>query len=355
VGRAPAFWTELNSKLIQDNFVPVSVSNYDQGRKDAVGQFFKDAKMQLPGAGGSQWAVTASGKVLEANNHHGLGFNIKKALEKWNALPATERAPGAVKVGDIGEVDPLRTVPTPPAGGLILKVYYRAFMRDGNKLRYVTGKDLWHDEIGKKTEEAFDTQYPGRITTAQAQPDHMWLTEAEWRSLLPNDPKKGDKAAVPAGITDRFFRWHLNPLSVYGETTSLGPKAVRAGALSLTVDAVSATSVKLRLDGFARLGTEAPKDVAAGTCASIKQWGYEPRVLGFIDYDRASKSITRFDAVAIGDHFGRLGIADSATRIGLQPLGISFELVTGDVPANRIPPGRTPTAKNYLQCRPGSR
>ena len=349
MGRAPAFWTAENSKQIADNFVAVSVSNYDQGRKDAVGQLFKDAKMQLPGAGGSQWAVTASGKVLEANNHHGTGFNIKQALAKWNALPAAERAPGAVKIGDTGEVDPVRTVPTPPVGGLILKVYYRAFMRDGGKLRYVTGKDLWHDEFGKQTEEAFDKQYPGRITTAQAQPDHMWLTEAEWKSLLRADPKQGDKTAVPAGISDRFIRWHLNPLSVYGETTSLGPKAIRAGELTVTVDAVSLSSIKLRLDGFARIGSEAPKDVAEGQSACIKEWGYEPRVLGFIDYDRAKKVITRFDVVALGDHFGRLGISDSATRIGLQPLGISFELVSGDVPANRIPPGRTPTAKSYFK------
>ena len=34
---------------------------------------------------------------------------------------------------------------------------------------------------------------------------------------------------MPAGITDRVLRWHLNPLSVYGETAALGPKAVRAG------------------------------------------------------------------------------------------------------------------------------
>ena len=46
MGRAPAFWTEENASLIKDKFVAVSVSNYDQGRKDAVGQFFKDAKMQ---------------------------------------------------------------------------------------------------------------------------------------------------------------------------------------------------------------------------------------------------------------------------------------------------------------------
>lgn len=349
MGRAPAFWTEENARLIKDNFVAVSVSNYDQGRKDAVGQFFKDAKMQLPGAGGSQWAVTASGKVLEANNHHGLGFNIKKALEKWNALPAADRAPGAIKIGDLGEIDAERALPTPPEKSLILKVYYRAFMRDGGKLRYVTGKDLWHDEKGEKSEAHFDTQYPGRITTAQAQPDHMWLTRPEWTSLLPNDPMKGDKVVVPAGIAGRFIRWHLNPLSVYGETTSLGPQSVRAGELTLTVDAVSVSSVRLRLDGFARLGTEAPKDVAEGKCACINQWGYEPRVLGFIEYDREKKAVKRFDVVALGDHFGRLGISDSASRIGLQPLGISFELVSGDAPADRVPPGRTPTAKTYFK------
>jgi len=349
VGRAPAFWTEENAKLIKENFVAVSVSNYDQVRNDAVGQFFKDAKMQLPGAGGSQWAVTAGGKVLEANNHHGTGFSIKNALEKWRALPATERAPGAFKVGELGTPDPLRTVPTPPAGGLILKVYYRAFMRDGDKLRYVTGKDLWHDEQGEKTEAGFDTQYPDRITTPQAQPDHLWLTEAEWKSLLPAAPRQGDKFPVPASITDRVLRWHLNPLSVYGETTALGAKTVRAGELSLTVDDVSAKSVRLRLDGFAKLGSEPPTAVAEGKAACLDQWGYEPRLLGFIEYDARNKVITRFDVVALGEHFGRLGIADSASRLGLQPLGITFELVSGDAPADRIPPGRTPTAKDYFR------
>ncbi len=349
MGRAPAFWTEENAKLIADNFVAVSVSNFDQGRKDAVGQFFRDASIQLPGAGGSQWCVTASGKVLLGNNHNGLGFNVKKALEKWNALPAAERAPGAVKVGELGEIDVQRALPTPPEGGLILKVYYRAFMRDGGKFRYVTGKDLWHDEKGAKTEAEFDRLYPGHITTPQAQSDHMWLTEAEWKSLLPAVPRKGEKFTVPAAITDRIMRWHLNPLSVYGETTALGPKEVRAGELTLTVAAASASSVRLRLDGFARLGKEAPAAVAEGKCACIDRWGYEPRLLGFVEYEPRKKVITRFDVVALGDHFGRLGIADSASRIGLQPLGITFELVKGDAPADRIPPGRTPTAKNYFK------
>src|SRR5687768_1256615 len=100
--------------------------------------------MKLPGAGGSQWAVTASGKVLEGNNHHGTGFSIKQALKKWKELPEAERAPGAVQIGELGPIDTTGAPPTPPPGGLILKLYFRAFMRDGGTVRYVTGKDLWH-------------------------------------------------------------------------------------------------------------------------------------------------------------------------------------------------------------------
>jgi hypothetical protein len=342
VGRAPRFWTDETFKLISENFIPVSVSNIDQNRMDAVGEFVRAAGMQFPGAGGSRWYVTADGKIL--------GRSPKEALQKWNALPEAERARGAVKVGELGDIDPLRTVPNPPVRGLIIKVYYRAFMRDGpGKIRYVVGKDLWHDEDGNKTEEKKESTYPGSITTPQAQPDHMWLTEAEWKSLIPATARQGDKFPVPAEITDRVLRWHLNPLSVYGETNSLGPKEVRAGELTLTVDAVSATSVRLRLDGFAKLGTEPPAAVAEGKCACIDQWGYEPRLLGFIEYDNVKKVITRFDIVAMGDHFGRLGIADSAARVGLQPLGISFELVTGNLSADRIAPGRTKTTQNYFK------
>ena len=48
------------------------------------------------------------------------------------------------------------------------------------------------------------------------------MTEAEWRSLMPAAPQQGDTFPVPAAIADRFFRWHLNPLNVYGESSPLG-------------------------------------------------------------------------------------------------------------------------------------
>lgn len=320
----------------------MSVSNYDQNRQDAVGAFVRASGMQFPGAGGSRWFVTSGGKVL--------GRDPEQALRKWRALPASERAPGAVRVDAMGKIDTKRSQVSPPAGALIVKLYYRAFMRksDGG-LRYVTGADLWHDDIGKKTEMAIEGTYPGAITTPQAQPDHMWLTRDEWRSLIPAKPRKGDKAAAPAAVANRLVRWHLNPLFVYGEANPLGPKEVRAAALTLTVTEASADKVRLRLDGFARLGKEVPALVKAGRRACLDQWGYEPLLLGFLEYDRRKQALTRFDVVALGDHFGRLGICDSASRPGVQPLGIAFELVTTDAPAERVPPGRTIPARLYFQ------
>jgi hypothetical protein len=117
----------------------------------------------------------------------------------------------------------------------------------------------------------------------------------------------------------------------------------------LTVDAVAPRAVRLRLDGFGRLGKVPPAAVVEGKIASLDQWGYEPRVLGFLEYDPQKQVFTRFDIVALGEHFGRLGNGRRApSRIGLQPLGIAFELVKGDQPADRVPPGRPSNSRSYF-------
>ena len=347
MGRAPAFWTEENVKLIRENFVTVSVQTSDHFRNDAVGQFCRASGLHLNKWEGIKCCVTAGGKVLEMTP---LGPDLKKTLEKWQALPESERAAGAVKVAEPGPVDAQRVGPTPPAGGLILKVYSRAFMHDGaDKLRYVTGKDLWYDEEGKKTLETADQK--GRIATPQAQPDHLWLTEAEWKSLIPANPRKGDKVPMPAAIAERILRIHLNPLRFFGRysTDALDRQEVRAGELNLTVAAVGPDVVRLRLDGFAKFGKAPPAAVVKGKIATFDSWGYEPRVLGFLEYDPHKQVFTRFDIVALGDHFGRLGMGGGApSRLGLQPLGMAFELVKGNQPADRIPPGRAFNSSSYF-------
>jgi hypothetical protein len=341
VGREPTFWTDLNLRIIRDYCVAVSVSNFDQNREDAVGAFVRRAGMKFPGAGGSRWFVTADGK--------GLGGDPLKALREFQRIPASERAPGAVQVEEMGEVDTRNAAPEPPPRALILRAYYRAFMHDGNGgLRYVTGRDLWHDEKGAKAEASAGSR--GDVPTSQAQPDHVWLTEAEWKSLVPAAPREGDTFPMPAALGDRFIRWHLNPLLVYGESNPLDRRAVRGGELTLTVIRARPSGVRLRLDGFARLGEEVPGGLGESGRACLDQWGYGPRVLGYLEYDLRRGKFARFDVVALGEQFGRLGICDSAARPGYQPVGISFELVEGDRPADRIAPGRTPPSRNYFQA-----
>jgi hypothetical protein len=353
VGRAPAFWTEENTKLMQENFIAVSLSVLEYDRTDAIGQFLRDSAITTRKLEGCLWCVTPDGKILESNLVVEKGktsfkreIDLKGALKKWQALPETERAPGAVKVGALGAVDRQRAVLTPPPGTLILKLYYRAFMREGNKLRYLTEDDLWYDEKGDKTEAKLVNK---RITTPQAHPDHMWLAEAEWKSLMPANPRPSDKFPLPAGIADRLVRRHLNPRSVYdGHSNGLDRGSVRAAELSLTVEAVAEGKVRLRLDGHAKLGKQASPTVLAGKIASMDQWGYEPKMLGFLEYDPQKQAFTRFDMVALGDQFGRVGLTIGAARPGCQPLGITFELVKGDRPADRVPPGSASAARPYF-------
>lgn len=344
----PAYWSKANVKLLTEYFVPLSVYGADQNRKDAVGQFYREAGLNLDKFEARQFCLTAGGKVLEEAGF--AGINLEKTLEKWKSLPISERGPGAVKVAKQGVVDSQSIGPAPPAGGLILKVYTRVLMHDDDgKLRYVKGKELRHGEKGDLTLEADYQQ--GRTAAHEAQPHHMWLKEAEWQSLMPANAMKGDVVTMPSGIIERILRWHLNPLRFYGRygPDALDRQDVRAGQLTLTVDAVAADTVRLRLDGFAKLGTVPPPAVVEGKVASLDRWGYEPRVLGFLEYDSQKRIFTRFDIVALGEHFGRLGNGRRApSRIGLQPLGIAFQLVKGDKPADRIPPGRPSNSRSYF-------
>ena len=107
----------------------------------------------------------------------------------------------------------------------------------------------------------------------------------------------------------------------------------------------------MRLEGHAKLGTEPAAEVVAGKIAAQGQWGYAPKLLGFLEYDPVKQVFTRFDVVALGNQFGRVGLTIGAARPGCQPLGISFELVTGERPADRVPPGSASTTRPYFETK----
>lgn len=331
--------------------VPANVTS----KKDAEGEFLHtQCGLTFVGASGGMFAVTAGGKRL--CNRPGP-LDVRAAFKEFQQLPKAEREAGAVRVAESIAID--QQEPSPPPGGLILKVYHRYLGRDDQgRLRHITRRDflsreqlvatfpaLIHNDKGKVKEDVlnfFDHGLGEKFKTEAAQ-DFLWLTAAEWRSLIPAQPKKGDCFEMAGGIAKRIFLYQLDPVLTFGESNGWmrGVKDLRDGRLTLTVEEVSADRVRLRLEGFALLGQPFDPSVKPGPAlpGSRRGFGYEPRLLGLLDYDRDKQAIARFDMVAVGDMYGYSEIGDALYfRPGRNPLGVAFELTKGELPAERVPP-----------------
>jgi hypothetical protein len=230
---------------------------------------------------------------------------------------------------------------------VILKQYYR-MLAEGTKgqLRHVVLRDFdHHGQLAKYR----DPQAPRHFF--EAAPDFVWLTEAEWRSLIPSDPKSGEHFLIPAAIRDRLFRFHLVPDITFGESNGWEAKQVRGGELEGTVEEVSAIRIRIRIAGSAQLGLDYDKAQANSRNGGHSAHGYEPRLLGYVGYDRTKQRIDRFEMVALGDFYGTLyGDNRILYRSGRTPLGVAFDLVTPDSPAadRQVPPRAARFPRNYF-------
>jgi hypothetical protein len=313
-GRALAFSDPEIIRMAREDFVPVAGDDwYQRRRDDAEGAFFRKVADQGPRKpGGTRQGIyffTASGKLLAFKNHQDpevMRGVLRQALAEWKKLPDEERKPGAVTVEDLAKTDP-RYARTPPEGGLVLNVYTRILDRDDK------------GETCRGTCE--------RIGGDRAARDHLWLTKTEWQALIPERPKEGDQFPLPAALATRILRFHLLD-NTRGEPSAWKPEEIRSKRLTLTVEEVTPKEVRLRLDGAALLATSAKPDKA--------DRGFDARLLGFVRYDRERQTITRFDVLAVGDHWGE-SVYTSGARPGRKPLGITFEL-SGGGPADLIPP-----------------
>jgi hypothetical protein len=210
----------------------------------------------------------------------------------------------------------------PPPGGLIVDVYARALEKaEAGKVADAVCKIGNGDEASR---------------------DHLWLTEAEWRSLLPpKDAKPGEAFPLPPAVARRIARFHLVD-NTRGEPPMWRARDVRRCELRLTVERSDAEKVVLRLDGAVLLSTD--NDAAAS------KRGYDASLLGYIGYDVKKGRIERFDLVALGDHWGQ-GNFTTGARPGRAPLGVAFELAQGDQPGDTVPPQAAREVGEYFAPR----
>lgn len=310
-------------------------------RKDSEGDFLRNAGIVLAGAGGNLECVTAGGIRLGLIHPAGSTEQVFRELqairEKWRSLPARQRKPGAVKVGAAGLVAPNVQSLAPPENALILRTYHRILTREKDgRLRKARVSDY---PLKAARVETWQTHFGARW---EAQPDFMWIREEEWKRIVRPNPVVGDTYPLLEAVADRMTRAHLDGRMAYGECGMCRKEAVRSRSLTLTVTAVSADLVQLRLEGSAALGADFATSVALdkkGRLEGRSVEGFEPKVLGYLTWDCKANRFTRFDVIALGDAYGTPhGNDPTYYRAGRYPVGISMELASGSTPAERVPP-----------------
>jgi len=212
-------------------------------------------------------------------------------------------------------------VPHAPPGGLVMRgfcTYLRSELPEAG--RFIRSKEFYYKEN------------PDRWA-AETQSDMLWLTRAEWQSLVPADPRPGAEAAVAEAIQKRFFSTIAIDY-MEGSVNALAPRETR---MTLTVERVTPEAIEMRLDGYGRLGRELEEELRK----QPNSRGCEVRLLGFVTYDRSKAAIGRFDVLGIGEAWGnKMEYVHREVRLESYPwrYGIACELVTGDSPYDRIPP-----------------
>jgi len=294
------------------NFVPLALDTYFRGNSHEL------AFCQKIGAGGNHLVVaTAGGDSLGKGQLKLCKKDLQGPLANYGRLPKEQRTP---PLEDPAEATPpKRPVPQPPPGGLIIRGYC-SFLRRNAK------------GTNDRSREYYYKENPDRWA-AETQSDLLWLTESEWKSLIPANPKLGDRSDVARAIQKRFY----STIAIDYMDGSVNSLPARDATMTLTVQHADGKTILLRLDGYARLGKEFDDDLRS----QPNSRGSEVRVLGTIAYDRSKGAITRFDVVGVGQAWGnRMNYLKREIRLGQYPwmYGIACELVTGDSPQDRIPP-----------------
>jgi hypothetical protein len=302
----------VEPEYVAKHFIPLALDTYFRGNSQEV-EFCKQV-----GAGGNHLVVaTAGGRRLGKDDLRLRKRDLDPVLAEYAGLPKDERQP--LLEDPAKAKPPQRPVPQPPKNGLIVRGYC-TYMKQDDQKRPVRSREFYYKEN------------PDRWA-AETQSDLLWLTEAEWKSLIPAAPTPSDKSEVTHAIQKRFYC----TLGIDYMEGSVNSVPLRASTMTLTVQSIDDNTIVLRLDGQADLGKELDEKLRR----QPNSRGSQLRVLGKVHYDRKKQAITRFDVVGVGRAWGnKMDYVGREIRLDDYPwmYGIAWELVTGDAPKDRLPP-----------------
>ena len=222
MSRGLTFWNDETIALIREHFIAVSVPTWVAKAPGAEGDFLRQAGIdkRWVTSSGYMHCVSASGKLLG-------GRPCEEVLEKFKELPEAERRPGAVKLSPLAEAEQL--IPSPPKGGLVLRVHARFLAHEKGRLRPARPTDfplmLAKPNVLRSWEKFL-----------QPNTEYLWLTRDEWRAMVPAQPAKGQRLEVASAVGLRLARFHLTPQrAMTSEGGIVHPKRVKEARLALEV------------------------------------------------------------------------------------------------------------------------
>ena len=315
-------------EYLQQNYILLDVDGYAPGgSKEEVDWWLKvQGRKPGDGCGANAWYIaTAGGTRLGDPVSRGLP-ELRKTRIAWKMLAEADRKPS---LAPPAQDNPKHARLTPPAGALILRVYFSYLDGRGADDPTPVQQTRWYTTL-------IDSRFPGT--------DVLWVTEKEWRSMIPATPRKGDRVDFPPTLQHRILKFYTAPELIGWNNTAYGE--VRAAEFSLSVDDASDAGFRLRLEGFARKGKVFKED-------EIAPMGGDFRFLGYLSFNAAKKAFDRFDVVALGKGWGGGGEPINGTGKGpfveyvpvyeqtLRPygVGIAWALVSGERQVDRVPPG----------------
>lgn len=299
--------------LVRRHFVAVAGDDLVQShRRDAEGDFFRGLMDPVSRGIPSDspqgiYVCSAKGTLLDYQLNPSQDMDeaslLRKVLTAFEALPASERTPGAVQVPDL-IADP-QADPQPPADGMIVRVSTRRLKRQGH--RYVadtTPLDIHNMHFAPT-----------------AQQDHLWITHDEMMGMVPARLQPGERVAMPDSLATRLCTLYLN------DTTRDGAGwwqnlEITDRTVTFTVQSVGPQEATLRIDGKAHFGRN------RGEARTM-----QARFQGLARYDLNAHQFITWDMVVLGDLRYLWG-----TQWIEQPMGFAFEKADGQLSTDQLPP-----------------
>jgi len=247
-------------------------------------------------------------------------WDVKSLYTTFMHMPESDRKPVLEK--DLGTPNPLQMPPTHPPGATIFIIYNTPLDRD------VQGK-----LVRARRLRAPGPSWP--LETPITMNDLFLMTREESRALMPGQPYIGQTGTFPDSAQRRLFMFNGYDWTVCYQNDVM---PLRECELRWTVEQVSESEIRLRLDGYSKVGgaAEALQHCQCNNVNGCGHWGTDLKYRGHAVISRSSSSIREFQLVGLGETRTRYNRWSTTfdSKVNVYPTGLVVELAS-DCPANR--------------------